>query len=70
MNDKSIKIVSSQTNQQKILEIGLQIVEKRKQKEKLTDFMDTLTKDITRGTTELREATTNLTELESELAAL
>ena len=69
-NDKSGMIRSSHTNQEKLQEINLQIEEKNKQKKKVNDLIETLTKDISRKTEELKQATRELKDVKDELDTL
>ena len=67
MNDKTALTRSSQTNQSKLEEITRQIEEKKAQQNKLTELVDTLSKDIANRTDELKMATSELQEIEREL---
>lgn len=67
LNEKSGMLRSSQSNQNKLVELGNQIEEKRNQKLRLSDLVNTLSKDISLRTQELQEATTQLEGIETEI---
>jgi len=67
INDKSAMSRSSQTNQQKLLDIENQLEEKRKQKLKLNELVDTLAKEIKERSEELQQSTTDLNGIEQSL---
>ena len=69
-NDKSAMSRSSHSNQEKLQDINAQIEEKKLQKKKLNDLIDTLTKDIARRTAELNGATNELKEVKEQLNKL
>lgn len=66
-NEKSAIQRSSRTNRVKLQEIIEQLEQKQEQKKKLNNLVDALTKDINGKMEELRLASNELKELESEL---
>jgi hypothetical protein len=69
-NERGSILRSSQTNQQRLVEIGREIDEQRMQEVKLNDLIDTLSKEMSRRTGELENAAGDLGQMQLGLNLL